>query len=296
MDVIVCEGLTKHFGDVRALQALDLTIGTGEVFGFLGPNGAGKTTTIRLVMGFLTATSGQVHVFGRHAFDEAVAIHRRVGYLPSDPAYPLGTTGRRFLDHLAKLRGGVDPRRVDELVDAFEVELDRPIATLSRGNRQKLGVVQAFMHDADLVVLDEASSGLDPLKQATFHRVVREAAASGRTVFLSSHVIAEVEHVADRVGIVRDGTLVALESVETLRSRAVRRVEIRFAVPVDPAPFAALREVRDVRSHGEALVMDVAGSMDALVKTAARFPVVTFSSDEADLSEIFLSYYERTPA
>jgi ABC-2 type transport system ATP-binding protein len=293
MDVIETHGLTKHYGDVRALQDLDLTVGPGEVFGFLGPNGAGKTTAIRLLMGLLTATSGSATVLGQDAFADAVAVHRCVGYLPSDPAYPARLTGEEYLAHLGRLRRGVDRARVTALADRFEAELGRPIETLSRGNRQKIGIVQALMHDPELVVLDEASSALDPLKQAVLGQVVREVAADGRTVFMSSHLISEVEQYADRVGIIRGGILVALETVERLRSRALRRAEIRFAAPVDPAPFAAIAEVQDVVAEGDLLLLTVAGSMDALVKAAAEHEVVSFTSNEADLSEVFLSFYEE---
>lgn len=295
MDAITTSSLTKHYGATRAVVDLDLTVEQGEVFGFLGPNGAGKTTTIRLLMGLLNPTSGRAEVLGGDPRRDAIEIHRRVGYLPSDPAFPVGPTGRVFLDHLARLRGGVGRKRVEHLADRFDVDLGKPISRMSRGNRQKVGILQAFMHEPELVILDEASSGLDPLKQVTLNRLVRETADTGRTVFLSSHLIAEVEEVADRVGIVRSGALVALEQVEALKARAVRRTEIRFAHAVDPAPFSALPGVSEVEQRGRTLSMVVAGSMDQLVKTAARFDVDRFTSDEADLSQVFLTYY-RDPA
>ncbi|MBW3621633.1 MAG: ABC transporter ATP-binding protein [Actinobacteria bacterium] len=296
MDAIVASGLTKHFGATQALVDLDLDIPVGEVFGFLGPNGAGKTTTIRLLMGLLNATAGSAQVLGRDARAEAVELHRRVGYLPSDPVFPRGMPGRDYLAQLGRLRGGVSEARVAELTERLELDLDKPITALSRGNRQKVGIVQAFMHDPDLVVLDEASSGLDPLKQIVLNRLVSEVAAEGRTVFLSSHVIAEVEEVASRVGIIRQGRLVALAGIEELRARAVRRVEIRFAAPVPAAPFAALPGVDDVRVVDRSVHLTVTGSMDPLVKLAARHEVETFTSDEAELTDVFLGYYEEDEA
>ena len=291
MAVISTSGLTKSYGDLLALADLDLEVGEGEVFGFLGPNGAGKTTTIRLFMGLLRPTAGHAEVAGVDAWDDRVEVHRSVGYLPSDPHFPRNVTGWEFLRHLGSLRGGVSGTRIRHLADRFELDLSRPIHTLSRGNRQKVGVVQAFMHDPPIAILDEPSTGLDPLKQVTLNRLLRETADSGRTVFLSSHVISEVEDVADRVGIIRDGVLVALEGVEELKARAIRRVEIRFADDVSWEPFQRLPGVEEVEVRGRTLRLVASGSMDQLVKTAARFEVETFTSDEADLAEVFMAYY-----
>ena len=291
MAAISTSGLSKNYGSVHALTDLELEVGDGELFGFLGPNGAGKTTTIRLLMGLLRPTAGRAAVAGRDAWGDAVEVHRAVGYLPSDPVFPRKVTGWEFLRHLGSLRGGVPDARIRHLADRFELDLTRPIQALSRGNRQKVGVVQAFMHEPPILILDEASSGLDPLKQATLNRLLRETVDAGRTVFLSSHVIAEVEEVADRVGIIRDGVLVALEGVDELKARAVRRVEIRFADTVDWEPFQRLPGVEQIEVRDRTLRLVATGSMDQLVKTAARFDVETFTSDEADLAEVFLTYY-----
>lgn len=292
MAAIRTEGLTKHYGRVRALADLALEVREGEVFGFLGPNGAGKTTTIRLLMGLLQPTAGAALVAGHHAWNDNVEAHRDIGYLPSDPVFPRGLTGREFLRHLGSLRGGVADARIRHLADRFELDLSRPIQALSRGNRQKVGIVQALMHEPPVLIMDEPSSGLDPLKQATLNRLIRETVDTGRTVFLSSHVIAEVEEIADRVGIVRDGRLVALEGIDVLKSRAVRRVEIRFGQDVPQEPFRALHGVDDIEVRDRRLRLTVTGSMDDLVKTAARFEVETFTSHEADLADVFLAYYE----
>lgn len=296
MAVITTAGLTKRFGATRALVDLNLDVGAGEVFGFLGPNGAGKTTTIRLLMGLLHPTRGHARIFGLDAHRDAVAVHRRVGYLPSDPVLPLRLTARAFLAHLAHLRGGVPQAAIGRLVERLDLDPTRPIGALSRGNRQKVGIVQAFMHTPDLVVLDEASTGLDPLKQLTLGRLVRETAAAGRTVFLSSHVISEVEEVADRVGIIRQGHLVAVEDVDRLKERAVRRTVIRFAHPVDPAAFASLDGVERVETHDRTLMLVVTGRLDAVVKQASNHPVEAFTSEQADLTEVFLAYYRTEDA
>jgi ABC-2 type transport system ATP-binding protein len=290
---IVTAGLSKRYGDTLAVDELDLVVPRGEVFGFLGPTGAGKTTTIRLLMGLLDPTAGTARVLGGDARADAVAIHRRVGYLPSDPVFPRGLTSREYLRHLGRLRGGFPAARVTELAERLELDLDRPITTLSRGNRQKVGVVQALMHDPELLVMDEASSGLDPLKQALLNRLVAETAADGRTVFLSSHVVAEVAEVAHRVGIIRRGRMVALATVGELRARAVRRVGIRFAEPVPGAPFEALPGASDVRVEGGTVRLSLTGAMDEVVKLAARYRVETFTSDEAELAEVFLGYDEE---
>lgn len=287
--------LTKSYGRVRGIEAIDLRVERGEVFGFLGPNGAGKTTTIRTLLDLQRPTSGRATLLGMDSRRDSVAIKRRVGYLTGELALYERLTGREHLAWLARLRGGIDPGALGALTERFGVELDRPIRDLSKGNRQKIGLVQALMHEPDLLMFDEPTSGLDPLVQDEFLRLVQEIAASGRTVFLSSHDLDEVQRVADRVGIVRDGRLVAVESVETLRRRAVRHVEITFARPVDPGAFCRLDGVVDATAHGPVVKLSVHGRLDAIVKEAARHPVVDLLSQPADLEEIFLAYYRQEP-
>ncbi len=289
--VIQTERLVKRYGRHPALRGLDLAVRPGEVFGFLGPNGAGKTTTIRLLLDLLRPTAGTVRVLGRDPRAGGARLRRRIGYLPGELRLGGRQTAGELLTFLGNLRGGVPARRIQQLAERLELDLDRPLGGLSKGNRQKVGLIQAFMHTPELLVLDEPSSGLDPLLQQQLLAMVREARADGRTVFLSSHVLAEVEHVADRVGILRAGQLVATEAIQTLRERAVRRVELRFAVPVPAAAFRHLPGVRDVAVDGELLRCTVAGSADALVKAAAQFPVVSLLSHEPDLEELFLAYY-----
>src|SRR6516165_2981503 len=231
--VIATSGLTKDYGSGRGLFGLDLEVRQGEVFGFLGPNGAGKSTTMRLLLDLIRPTSGSARVLGLDTRGQSVEIRRRVGFLPGDWALYPKLTGRVVLDYLARLRGGVDPRVRDSLVARFDADLGRPIRQLSTGNRQKLGLVQAFMHEPELLILDEPIAGLDPLVQQSFHTLLREVSAPGRTVFLSSHTLSEVERVAERVGVLRRGRLVVGDSLEKLRKVALQRLEIEFGGAVD---------------------------------------------------------------
>jgi ABC-2 type transport system ATP-binding protein len=294
---IETSGLSKTYaGKVRALVDLDLVVERGEVFGYLGPNGAGKSTTIRLFLGLIRPTSGGASLFGHGTQSDGVAARRLVGYLPGDLRLADRLTGREQLDSLARLRGGVDQRLRDELCERLDVVDDRPIRQLSKGNRQKLGLVQAFMHRPDLVVLDEPTAGLDPLLQEEVRSLLRDTASSGRTVFLSSHSLDEVQHVADRVGIIRAGRLIDVDAVEALRERSLRHVTVTFAEPVDPVPFASLGHgVRVTGSDGPRLALSAPETaMDALVKALARHAVVDLVAEPADLEEIFLELYRET--
>ena len=237
---IEASGLTKAFGVTVAVDRLDLRVEPGQVFGFLGPNGAGKTTTIRVLLDLHHPSSGSVRVLGFDSVRDSVAIHARCGYLPGDLELYPRMTGQHVLDWFARARGGIDTRLRDELVERFEVMLDRRIHELSKGNRQKIGLVLAFMHRPELLVLDEPTSGLDPLMQDEFHRLLRETTADGRTVFLSSHELDEVQRVADRVAIIKQGQLVVGDSVEALRRRAPQTIELRFKTPVAATVFDGL--------------------------------------------------------
>jgi ABC-2 type transport system ATP-binding protein len=288
---IETSGLSKTYPNgVRALVDLDLRVERGEIFGYLGPNGAGKSTTIRLLLDLIRPTAGGAAILG--AGVQEVEARRRVGYLPGDLRLNDRLTGRVQLDSLARLRGGVDALLRDSLVERFGCVLDRPIRELSKGNRQKLGIVQAFMHRPEVLILDEPTGGLDPINQGEFRQLIRETATEGRTVFLSSHSLDEVQHTADRVGVIRSGRLVDVDSVESLRERSPRHVTIRFAEPVDPAAFASLPDVQVVDT-GDHVVRLAAPepAMDGIVKAAARHHVVDFVSEPADLEEIFLALY-----
>ena len=289
-DPIRTEALTKSYGRRRGLAGLDLEVQPGEVYGFLGPNGAGKTTTIRILLDLIRPTSGRAMLFGEAPRNGGPALRRRVGYLPGDFTVLGGQTGRELLAHLAHLRGGVAPDRIDALAGRLDLDLSTRISKLSKGNRQKVGVVQAFMHQPELLILDEPTSGLDPIIQQRFLELVAEAREAGQTVFMSSHVLSEVQQSADRVGIIRDGGLVAVEAVESFRRRAVRRVEIEFDEPV-PIEAFHLPDVQDVRIEGTVLRCRLTGRPDGLVKAAARFGVAALKVEEPDLEELFLTYY-----
>lgn len=288
------EGLTKHYGDVEALNDLDLEVHAGEVFGFLGPNGAGKTTMIRTVLDLIRPTRGRAEILGLDSHTESVEIRRHIGYLPSDLSMYDRLTGKDMLTYFANLRGGVDWSYVDELATRLKADLSPKVGDYSSGNRQKVGLIQAFMNQPQVLIMDEPSTGLDPLVQREFQRMLREIAAEGRTVFLSSHTLSEVQAVADRVGVIREGYLVEVSAVNDLRSKAIRTVELQFTESVDPAVFEAIDGVSDVRVANRHVVMSLEGSIVDVLRTAAdRYELVDVSSQEADLEEIFLTYYEE---
>ena len=288
---ILTEGLTKHYGDVEALIDLDLSVGPGEVFGFLGPNGAGKTTMIRTVLDLIRPTNGRALILGMDSHESAVEIRRHVGYLPGDLALYPNLTGQETLTYFANLRGGVDWSYVDELADRFNSDLSKKVSDYSSGNRQKVGLIQAFMSKPEVLTLDEPSTGLDPLVQQDFQALLRETAAEGRTVFLSSHTLSEVERVAHRVGIIRQGRLVVVEAVDELKSKAIRRLEMQFGSPVDEAVFRGVDGVHDVTAEGTRVSVSFKGEIATLLRAAMAHDLVNLNSDEADLEEIFLNYY-----
>jgi ABC-2 type transport system ATP-binding protein len=294
--VIETEHLSKRYGRHEALRGLDLVVPRGVVFGYLGPNGAGKTTTIRLLVGLLRPTSGSVTVLGDDAVADRDSVQRRVGYLPGHFVAYRDLTGEQYLRFLGHLRGGTPWHHVEQLAKRFDLDLMRRIGALSHGNRQKVGILQAFAHEPELIVLDEPTTGLDPLVQREFLDLVRESRAQGRTVFLSSHVLSEVEAVADMVAILRGGELVVVQAVETLKQQARRRVDMVFE---DVAPAAALRGapgVRDVTTKGHEAFVTVEGSMAPLLSAAAPYRIDRLVTHEPDLEQIFLGFYdaERT--
>jgi ABC-2 type transport system ATP-binding protein len=289
--VVRAERLTKLYGRHTGVLELSFEVRPGEVFGFLGPNGAGKTTTIRLLLDLIRPTAGRIEVFGLDARGASVEIRRRIGYVPGDLRLYDRLTGRELLAYLGRLRGLADLRHAEELADRLGLELARPIRDLSKGNRQKVGLVQAFMHRPDLLVLDEPTGGLDPLVQQVFYELVREAAGEGRTVFLSSHILSEVQHVAARVAVVREGRLVLVDEIEALRERAPARVEATFAqAPPDDA-FAGLDGVTELERRGTTVVFSLRGPADPLVKALARHTVLGLDSHEADLEDVFVGLY-----
>ena len=285
--------LTRSFGATIAVDRLDLRVETGQVFGFLGPNGAGKTTTIRCLLDLCAPSSGSARILGLDTHRDSVAIHRRCGYLPGEfEPYPR-ITGQRVLDWSARARGGVDRPWREELTERFGVILDRPTRELSKGNRQKLGLVLAFMHQPELLVLDEPTSGLDPLMQDEFHRLLRETVADGRTAFLSSHELDEVQRVADRVAIIRQGRLVVADTVEALRRQAPQTIELRFKAPVPAGAFERFDGVRQVTADGEHVTLQVTGALAPLLRVIADHNPLDVVARHADLDELFLTYYRN---
>jgi ABC-2 type transport system ATP-binding protein len=274
------------------LFGLDLEVKRGEILGFLGPNGAGKSTTMRLLLALIAPTAGSATLMDLDSHADSLEVRRRVGFLPGDfELYPR-LDGGALLDYLGELRGGIDRGVRDGLAERFDAQLDRPVRELSTGNRQKIGLIQAFMHEPELLILDEPIAGLDPLVQQSFHALLREVVGQGRTVFLSSHTLSEVERVADRVAILRQGKLVVVDSLENLRAIAVRRLEIEFG---DQAPsvdeLRQLPGVRDATLERSHVVVAFEGSVDPLIKAIARYEVRSIRSRDEDLEEIFLRYY-----
>ena len=295
-DVIRAAGLTKFYGKQRGIIDLDIGVRAGEVVGYLGPNGAGKTTTIRLLLDFIQPSRGSIQVFGLDPHTSGVEIRRRVGYLPGELETYESLTARDLMLFFANLRGGVDWTYATRLAERLDLDTSRPIRTLSKGNKQKVGIVQAFMHRPELLILDELTSGLDPLVQQEVYRLILEVKAEGRTIFLSSHVLAEVERVADRVAIVREGRLIVEEEVSALKARALRELEMQFAAPVDADVFRRIPGVRDVQSEGGVIRCRLEGSVDPLIKVAARYELLNITSHEPDLEDIFLAYYQGDTA
>jgi ABC-2 type transport system ATP-binding protein len=291
------EKLTKHYGDVKALVELDLEVRRGEVFGFLGPNGAGKTTMIRTILDEIRPTAGRATILGLDSHRDSVEIRNHIGYVPGDLALYPNLTGKDTITYFANLRGGVDWGFVDELAARLGADLSKKVGDLSSGNRQKVGLIQAFMNKPEVLIMDEPSSGLDPLVQREFQKMMREVAADERTVFLSSHTLSEVQRVADRVGIIRSGRLIAVEEVAGLRSKAIRTVNLFFDEPVDAAVFGPLPGVRDVSVDNHHVTLSFDGQMETLLKVVTeRYSLLDITTQEADLEEIFLTYYEEAGA
>jgi ABC-2 type transport system ATP-binding protein len=290
--IITSNGLTKWYGRSRGIQDVTFTVNEGEIFGFLGPNGAGKTTTIRLLMGLLRPSAGNASIGGHDTWSESVAVKRLVGYLPSDPQLDSELTGGQLIEYFANLRGGVDKKYTQSLVDRFDLDTRKRFRDYSRGNKQKVGIVQAFMHQPRLLVLDEATSGLDPLNQQEFNKLLLETRDRGGSVFLSSHILPEVEQVCERVGIIRDGSLIQVDTVAALRDLRQHEVTLTFAAPVAADAFASLPGVRSATAAGNAVKLVVTGDLGAVVRAAADHNATNLVTHEQSLEEVFLRYYE----
>lgn len=292
--IIEVDKLTKSYGSKRGIIDVSFQVEEGEVFGFLGPNGAGKTTTIRTLMALLRADSGKARIAGMDVWQQSVAIKKLVGYLPGELSLDPNLTGGQILTYFGHLRGGVDQAYLKQLISRLDLDPTRKFRQYSSGNKRKIGLIQAFMHRPRLLILDEPTNGLDPLNQQEFDRMVLEVRDDGRTVFLSSHILTEVEQTCTRVGIIREGQLVRIGGVAELKDIKHYVVTITFAQAVPAEAFKALEGVEQVESlaDGQTLRVTVSGALDAVVKEAAQYPVLSMTSHEPSLEDVFLRYYE----
>ncbi len=292
--IIEVDKLTKSYGRRRGIADVSFEVSEGEVFGFLGPNGAGKTTTIRILMALIRADSGTAKITGLDCWDRSVDIKRLVGYVPGEPSLDGNLTGGQILEYFGHLRGGVDQKYLKQLVERLDLDTGRKFRQYSTGNKRKVVLIQAFMHKPRVLILDEPTSGLDPLNQQEFDGMVREAREEGRTVFLSSHVLSEVEKTCTRVAIIREGRIVKIGGVHDLKDIKRYEITISFAQPVPLEAFAQLEGVTDVErlNDGRAVRLAMQGSADAVVKAAAHYPVLSLTSYEPSLEDVFLRYYE----
>ena len=289
---IETDHLTKYYGRQRGIEDLSISINRGEVFGLLGPNGSGKTTTIRLLLCLIKPTSGTIKLLGKNASPGTTEIRREIGYLPSDfVTYQDKTVGQvlRYFDHIRSKNAG----SLRDLCEQFNLKLDRQVRELSRGNRQKIGIVQAFMHDPDLIILDEPSTGLDPLLQKEFQQLVKKRKAAGTTQFISSHLLSEVETLCDRIGIIKEGKLVTVETVSSLMSRSIQNIEITFFENIEVDEFEKISGVSNVIKENRDIRLTVVGEMDNVIKVISRHRVLKIRSTEPSLEDIFLRYYQE---
>ncbi len=292
--VVMTQGLRKSYGRVEALRGVDLEVRRGEIFGFLGPNGAGKTTTIRCLLDLIRPDGGTARVLGIDPQADPVAVQARSGYLPGELRLNDNLTAERQIRFFSDMRGGAaDWEHVRRLAQRLELELGRPIKNLSKGNKQKVGVMQALMHRPELLMLDEPTSGLDPLMQQEVLKLICEARDGGATVFFSSHIMSEVQAVADRVAMIRQGEIVEVAETSALISRALRRTTVWFKEPVDSRALAALPGVSLLgQDDGMGVTLQVEGDMDRLIKALGAFPVRDLETSRPSLEEVFLAYYK----
>ncbi len=288
-------GLTKSYGKVQALHGIDLVVQQGEIVGFLGPNGAGKTTTIRCLLDMIRPDGGTARVLGFDPQEHPLEVQQRTGYLPGETQFFDNLTAGKQLRYFSDLRGGsVDWKFALELAERFELDLKQPIKNLSKGNKQKVGVIQAFMHHPSLLLLDEPTSGLDPLMQQEVLKLIREANQVGATVFFSSHIMSEVERIARKVIIIREGRIVEVAGTSTLTQRALRNLTVRFKQPINGTQLDSLPGVEILaRTDGNTVTLQVTGDMENLLKALARLPVYDLDVEHPSLEEVFLAYYKE---
>lgn len=289
-NILIIENLSKHYGKVKAVENLDLIVKKGEVLGLLGPNGAGKTTTIRTCLGLLNKTAGKVTIFGMDSHKQSEEIRARTGYLPGDFGLIPDITVRAFLKYLLSLSNCKDTSRLEEYAKRLELNLDLKTQALSKGNRQKVGLIQAFMAYQDLIILDEPTAGLDPLIQQEFYKILQEEKQAGKTIFMSTHVLAEAEHVCDRIAIIRDGKLVVIESISAIQDKMGKILEVDFRIPVEPDEFK-ISGVSKVLVDGNNLTLTIHSNLDEIIKRVADHPIVNMNLRTYTLDEMFLRYY-----
>jgi len=291
--VIEITQLRKTYGSIQAVKGISMSVEQGEIFGFLGPNGAGKTTTIRCMLDVIRPTAGSIRVLGLDAQHDTMALHQCIGYLPGDVRLPGDMTGRQVINYFSRLQGR-EPVLLAKLVQRFDVELKRPLRSYSKGMRQKIGVVLAFMCDPNVLILDEPTSGLDPLLQRTFNEFLLEEQARGKTIFMSSHIMSDVEKVCQRVAVIRQGELVTVEKVETLRQKAGQRITVEFGDQVTAEDLARIPGVSNIGTTNGAYHFNIGGSMDLLIKALSQHEVIRLQAEEAPLEEVFLKFYEES--
>ncbi len=290
--VIVIDKLEKSYGKIQAVRGISMSVQRGEIFGFLGPNGAGKTTTIRCMLDVIRPSAGMIRIQGLDAQRDKLALHQRIGYLPGDVRLPGQMTGKQVIDYFSRLQG-LEPVLLNDLIARFDVEIKRPIKSYSKGMRQKIGIVLAFMCDPEVLILDEPTSGLDPLLQKTFHELLLDEQTRGKTIFMSSHIMSDVEKVCQRVAVIRSGELVTVEEVEALREKAGQRVIVEFGDEVTAEELSLIPGLSMVTKSNSSYHFNVSGSMDPLIKALSRHEVIRLQAEEAPLEEVFLKFYEE---
>lgn len=284
---------TKSYGSLIAVDQLSLEINSGEVFGFLGPNGAGKSTTIRTMMNFIAPSAGEIKIFGLDSVRDRVKLKEHVGYLAGDIALYGNMTGHQILNYLANLRKDSDWAYVKDLVRRLDAPMDRSIHTLSKGNKQKIGLLQAFMHKPDLLILDEPTSGLDPLMKQVFYDMVLEMKDAGKAAFISSHDLTEVQKICDRAGFIRDGTLIAIENLHDKNAMSYKKYQVRFEKTPAIEELTVSSNIKIVANDNNIITFAVTGNIDSFIKTIAQYEVLDLDEQETSLEDVFMQYYER---
>lgn len=289
------EHVSKRYGSSRGVEDLNFSVPRGTIFGFLGPNGAGKTTTIRMILDAIRPTEGSIKVLGLDSRKDSVQAHRRIGYLSGDMEMDRRLTGRQYLEYMASLHGTVAWGSIQKLIDRLDCQLDKKIAYLSRGNKQKVGLVAALMHNPDILILDEPTSGLDPIVQQEFQKLIQEHKAQGKTAFISSHVLSEIQEVCDHVGFIREGKLVDVQPLKSLERKALRKVRVTLTQKRVKA-LQGLKGIHDLTVVGNEITCTVTENFKGLLQALAKLPVKDIVIEEADLDDLFMHYYQSKDA